>query len=98
MTRDIKTQHRVLAGEALFFAPRRCVAQFEMNLGLGRGAASKEQTVLTGFLGAGGTADEAGAAAPLQAARDAVVIDSTKMGEDEVLERVEELAREKLGG
>jgi len=42
--------------------------------------------------------DRTRAASPLQAASDAVVIDSTKMGEDEVLERVEELAREKLGG
>jgi len=42
--------------------------------------------------------DRTRAASPLQAASDAVVIDSTKMGEDEVLERAEELAREKLGG
>ena len=33
---------------------------------------------------------------PLQAAADAVVIDSTKLNEDEVLARVEELARQKL--
>jgi CMP/dCMP kinase len=36
-------------------------------------------------------------ASPLVAAPDAVVIDSTKMSEDEVLEQVEELARKKLG-
>ena len=41
--------------------------------------------------------DRTRAASPLQAAADAVVIDSTKMGEDEVLARVEELARQKLG-
>ena len=41
--------------------------------------------------------DRTRAASPLQAAEDAVVIDSTKMGEDEVLARVEELARQKLG-
>src|SRR5713226_5554148 len=40
--------------------------------------------------------DRTRAASPLQAAADAVVIDSTKMGEDEVLARVEELARSKL--
>ncbi|HZW91383.1 MAG TPA: (d)CMP kinase [Candidatus Eremiobacteraceae bacterium] len=42
--------------------------------------------------------DRTRAASPLQAATDAVVIDSTKLGEDEVLARVEELARQKLGG
>src|ERR1700731_4120730 len=36
--------------------------------------------------------DRTRAASPLQAAADAVVIDSTKLGEDEVLARVEELA------
>jgi cytidylate kinase len=41
--------------------------------------------------------DRTRAASPLVAAQDAVVIDSTKMGEDEVLERAEELARKKLG-
>jgi cytidylate kinase len=43
--------------------------------------------------------DRTRAASPLQAAEDAVVIDSTKLGEDEVLARVEELARkiESLG-
>src|ERR1700694_4791741 len=40
--------------------------------------------------------DRTRAASPLQAADDAVVIDSTKMGENEVLARAEELAREKL--
>jgi CMP/dCMP kinase len=40
--------------------------------------------------------DRTRAASPLMAAADAVVIDSTKMGEDEVLARVEELARGKL--
>jgi cytidylate kinase len=40
--------------------------------------------------------DRTRAASPLQAAADAVVIDSTKMGEDEVLAQVEELARRKL--
>ena len=42
--------------------------------------------------------DRTRAASPLQAADDAVVIDSTKMGENEVLARAEELAREKLEG
>ncbi len=42
--------------------------------------------------------DRTRAASPLQAADDAVVIDSTKMGEDEVLGKVEELTRTKLGG
>jgi cytidylate kinase len=42
--------------------------------------------------------DRTRAASPLMAAEDAVVIDSTSMGEDEVLARVEELAREKLNG
>jgi cytidylate kinase len=41
--------------------------------------------------------DRTRAASPLQAATDAVVIDSTKLSEDEVLARVEELARQKLG-
>jgi cytidylate kinase len=41
--------------------------------------------------------DRTRAASPLVAAQDAVVIDSTKMDEDEVLERAEELARKKLG-
>jgi CMP/dCMP kinase len=40
--------------------------------------------------------DRERATSPLVAAADAVVIDSTKMSEDEVLERVEELARKKL--
>jgi cytidylate kinase len=40
--------------------------------------------------------DRTRAASPLKAADDAVVIDSTKMGEDEVLAQVEELARRKL--
>ncbi len=40
--------------------------------------------------------DRTRAASPLQAAEDAVVIDSTKLSEDEVLARVEELARQKL--
>jgi cytidylate kinase len=40
--------------------------------------------------------DRTRAASPLQAATDAVVIDSTKLAEDEVLARVEELARSKL--
>ena len=42
--------------------------------------------------------DRTRAASPLQAAADAVVIDSTQLSEDEVLERVEELARQKLKG
>ena len=41
--------------------------------------------------------DRTRAASPLQAAADAVVIDSSKMTEDEVLSRVEELAKQKLG-
>src|SRR5437588_6965561 len=41
--------------------------------------------------------DRTRAASPLIAADDAVVIDSTSMNEDQVLETVEELAREKLG-
>jgi cytidylate kinase len=41
--------------------------------------------------------DRTRAASPLQAASDAVVIDSSKLSEEEVLGRVEELAREKLG-
>jgi len=40
--------------------------------------------------------DRTRAASPLQAAEDAVIIDSTKMNEDEVLAQVEELARRKL--
>jgi cytidylate kinase len=40
--------------------------------------------------------DRTRAASPLKAADDAVVIDSTKMGEDEVLAQVEDLARRKL--
>jgi cytidylate kinase len=40
--------------------------------------------------------DRTRAASPLQAAPDAVVIDSSKMNEDEVLAQVEELARRKL--
>jgi CMP/dCMP kinase len=42
--------------------------------------------------------DRTRAASPLQAAADAVVIDSTNLGEDEVLARVEALARLKLKG
>jgi CMP/dCMP kinase len=41
--------------------------------------------------------DRTRAASPLMAAEDAVVIDSTSMGEDEVLAQVEDLARKKLG-
>ncbi len=41
--------------------------------------------------------DRTRAASPLVAAENAVVIDSTKLSEDEVLEKVEELARKKLG-
>jgi CMP/dCMP kinase len=41
--------------------------------------------------------DRERAASPLVAAADAVVIDSTSMSEDEVLEQVGELARKKLG-
>src|SRR6202023_1644005 len=41
--------------------------------------------------------DRTRAASPLVAAKDAVVIDSTSMPEDEVLAQVEELARKKLG-
>lgn len=40
--------------------------------------------------------DRTRAASPLQAAADAVVIDSTKMGEDQVLAQVEELAVSRL--
>jgi len=40
--------------------------------------------------------DRTRAASPLVAAGDAVVINSSSMSEDEVLERVEELVREKL--
>src|ERR1700688_1821349 len=40
--------------------------------------------------------DRTRAASPLKAADDAVVIDSSKLTEDEVLARVEELARQKL--
>ena len=39
--------------------------------------------------------DRTRAASPLVAAEDAVVLDSTHLGEDEVLERIEELARQK---
>jgi CMP/dCMP kinase len=42
--------------------------------------------------------DRTRAASPLQAAADAIVIDSTTLGEDDVLDRVEELARKKLDG
>src|SRR5271170_5858424 len=42
--------------------------------------------------------DRTRAASPLQAATDAVVIDSTKLSEDEVLAQVEGLARSKLEG
>jgi CMP/dCMP kinase len=41
--------------------------------------------------------DRTRAASPLVAASDAVVIDSTRLSEDQVLERVENLARQKLG-
>ncbi len=41
--------------------------------------------------------DRTRAASPLMAAEDAVVIDSTKLSEEEVLAKVEELARKKLG-
>jgi cytidylate kinase len=40
--------------------------------------------------------DRTRAASPLVAAEDAVILDSTHLGEDEVLERIEELARQKL--
>ncbi|MGA9446898.1 MAG: (d)CMP kinase, partial [Candidatus Sulfotelmatobacter sp.] len=40
--------------------------------------------------------DRTRAVSPLLAAEDAVVIDSTKMSEDEVLAQVEELASRKL--
>lgn len=40
--------------------------------------------------------DRTRAASPLMAAQDAVVINSTSMSEDEVLERIEKLAQEKL--
>jgi CMP/dCMP kinase len=40
--------------------------------------------------------DRTRAASPLKAADDAVVIDSSKLSEDEVLEQVEELARRRL--
>jgi cytidylate kinase len=42
--------------------------------------------------------DRTRAASPLQPASDAVLIDSTKLGEDEVLARVEELVRRKFDG
>jgi cytidylate kinase len=42
--------------------------------------------------------DRTRAASPLQAAEDAVVIDSTKLNEDQVLAQVEELARNKVEG
>jgi CMP/dCMP kinase len=41
--------------------------------------------------------DRTRAASPLVAAEDAIVIDSTKLGEDEVLETVERLAQQLLG-
>jgi len=41
--------------------------------------------------------DRTRATSPLAPAQDAVVLDSTQMSEDEVLQRVEELARQKLG-
>ncbi len=41
--------------------------------------------------------DRTRAASPLMAAEDAIVIDSSKLSEDEVLARVEELAGDKLG-
>jgi CMP/dCMP kinase len=41
--------------------------------------------------------DRTRAASPLVAAEDAVMIDSTALSEDQVLEKVEELARKKLG-
>lgn len=40
--------------------------------------------------------DRTRAASPLQAAEDAVVLDSTKMSEDEVLSRIGELVEERL--
>jgi cytidylate kinase len=40
--------------------------------------------------------DRTRAASPLLAAEDAVVLDSTNMTEDEVLERIEELVQQKL--
>jgi cytidylate kinase len=42
--------------------------------------------------------DRTRAASPLMAAEDAVVIDSSKLSEEDVLARVEELAQEKLSG
>jgi CMP/dCMP kinase len=42
--------------------------------------------------------DRTRAASPLVAASDAVAIDSTKLTEDEVLEKIEQLARRKLAG
>ncbi len=42
--------------------------------------------------------DRTRVASPLVAASDAVIIDSTRLSEDQVLEQVEALAREKLGG
>jgi CMP/dCMP kinase len=42
--------------------------------------------------------DRTRAASPLVAAADAVIINSTAMSEDEVLERAEELVKQKLGG
>lgn len=41
--------------------------------------------------------DRSRANSPLQPARDAVVLDSTAMSEDQVLERVEELVQQRLG-
>jgi CMP/dCMP kinase len=42
--------------------------------------------------------DRTRAASPLIAADDAITIDSTKLGEDEVLAQVERLVRDKIGG
>ena len=56
MAGDVKAQHGVFAGEALFFAPRSGFAQLEVDLWLA-GAAAEEQAVLAGFLGARGTLD-----------------------------------------
>jgi cytidylate kinase len=42
--------------------------------------------------------DRTRAASPLEPANDAVVIDSTKLSEDQVLQQIEELVREKLPG
>jgi cytidylate kinase len=40
--------------------------------------------------------DRARAASPLVAAEDALVLDSTNMSEDEVLDRIEELVEQRL--